>query len=355
LFADGGKTSQDCDALGTNCLPLFAKNSSSYVDITDAESIAIPCQPPHSSIQPPIFYCKRMDQKQIPKGCRKYIDYDDVAFSTFFNESSAIAAAEGAIAAFAPIPSACLLSAEEFTCRSIFPKCHVEKRGLPTTFYYGSPICRSACDQYNRQCGELFGLSGKPLTNCSAYSSQTLNNQYPEHKQVYRYGSTVMNIDCMSSILTPKETPPFFNCVPWNGKPTKCAPYFNKESRIFILDAFQLEARVNLTVDFLDQVEEVNDGCRKYATELICRSMLQECQTFDTRDLPTKYYMGRPPCHSMCHRLHKCKDELNKVALTVPNCDDINTLISSKTYPISRNKLLIPGHDFEVQCISSIY
>jgi hypothetical protein len=298
LFASGGQVGQDCDAVGPTCAPLFVQESTSYTLVPGTPPIVLPCQPPIAPIQPPVFYCEKWKGK--PSACSPYLDHNsEYAFSIYFDQHASILAAENATSSLAAVPSACQLTAYEFICRNIFRKCVVEtKDGLPTPFYYGEAVCESECHQFNVQCGELFGLSGSSLTQCNAFSAATNNSMYPKTHSVYKYGTTIMDVPCTSTSLTKAERPPFFACTEWKGQPEQCKPYLsvNSNPHIFYIDAFQLDARVNLTATFIAMLQELPKACRNYGTEMICRTLLQECQSFDADDLPSKQKLPCPCC-----------------------------------------------------------
>eukprot|EP01102_Stenamoeba_stenopodia_P010852 TRINITY_DN3309_c0_g1_i1.p1 TRINITY_DN3309_c0_g1~~TRINITY_DN3309_c0_g1_i1.p1 ORF type:complete len:588 (-),score=135.76 TRINITY_DN3309_c0_g1_i1:119-1882(-) len=357
IFSSAGQVAQDCDALGPTCSPLFVEENTTLVLAPPpVPPIVLPCQPPVAPVTPPTFYCEKF--KGEPSTCKPYIDYD-LSFSLFFDQKTAAATATQSLASLASVPDACRLSAEEFICRNIFRKCYVaEDPALPTPFYYGEAVCRSGCNQFNVQCGELFGLQGANLTNCTEYNVQLQNDQYPKDHSTYHYGLTTIEVPCKSSDLTKKQTPPMFSCTKWQGEPKQCKPYLSKDGKdpeIFVIDPFQLEARVNLTTTFIAMLQELPKTCRKYATEMICRTLLQECKTFNDDDLPTTYYVGKPGCKKICKQVRGCAKELKRIGIPPPDCNEDDALVSGKVYPSSKNKLLIPGHDYSVSCINTIY
>ncbi len=356
LFSSVGQFGQDCDALGPTCSPLFVETNTTLTlapGAPGAPPIVLPCQPSYAPLQDPIFYCEKW--KGIPSVCSAYVD-EDLSFSIFFDQDSAAAIATQSLSPLAAVPDACRFSAEEFICRNIFRKCNVvDDVALPTKFYYGSAICESGCELFNAQCGELFGLSGSNLTDCAEFSSQLQNLAYPPKYQTFKYNATVINVPCKVSDLTKSQTQPFFGCTKWQGEPKLCKPYLSNDANIFYIDPFQLEARVNLTNTFLSMMQELPKTCRNYANELICRTFLQECESFDDKDLPTTYYVGKPVCKKICEQVRGCTEELYIIGVPPPDCDADDALVSGKLYPTSKNKLLIPGHDYSVSCTRTIY
>lgn len=360
LFSFANQLPPDCDALQPgSCNPMWADGPTTFPLPTG--NVSLDCQHPvgPSYTEGP-FYCERFRGK--PEVCRKYVD-GDIQASFAFTQSDQVRTAEAALTQFAALPDSCRFAAEEYLCKNVFRKCAEFKptlSGLPTTFYWGRPLCKDGCEKFNVQCGELFGLSGVNLTDCDARNLALENNlDTPPEAQVFYYNNFQVEMTVPCRHVSDQKLPKTFRCEKWNGLPKQCKPYLTKDNGdrkdIFILDAFSMEARSNLTTSFVAILSELPKDCREYATEMICTTLFQECKTFDDEDLPTKYYVGRPPCKSICKNVKNCEKALRRIGIPAPDCGEMDALTGGQVYPQRRTSFKIPNHSYTASCIESIH
>lgn len=336
IFAFGNQTAPDCNQPhpGFAGQELYPSDGFSF-DFFN-KTYTVECQKPEETHQSKSFSCEKF--RGEPKVCASFIDYDVWVASAFTQDDQIKLATTSTQSLTAQIPSDCRQTALEFICKSIFQRCQkIDKDFLPVPFYYGQPPCPSLCNRFNNQCAQLFALgSGSATTTCST-----------SDKTIYSYGNKTFTVDCVDTVL-PKPSP-LFTCDRWLKEPSRCDSYIGEN--IYVFSPFPQDVMINLTITYLDILDQVSDTCLPFVRKLACKTIFQECIKLNDPVLPVEFIMGKPACKSICENVHThCVKDLPSLGIPLPNCEEIDPLTKQERYPKDSLRLIMNNKTFSIDC-----